>query len=122
MTDHDEHQHPRQVWVVYQLPTPPALPVPSILWTLAVPMDDTTPCPQCRRLGTKGPCQGATAHAYAQHARLSMRKGFLPLEVDLFELPPHVSVEACATHLYALLVKRAKGNPRTGTGASGDLT
>jgi hypothetical protein len=111
MTDHNGHNHPTQVWVVYSLPAPPNPPVPSVLWTMPVQADETKPCRQCRRIGTEGPCPGAKAHAYAQHARLSLATSIRPLEVDIFELPPHVSVEMCATQLYALIIKRSKENP-----------
>ncbi|WET76880.1 hypothetical protein P3102_22515 [Amycolatopsis sp. QT-25] len=81
-----------------------------MLWTLPVPVSDTEPCSQCRRIEHEGPCPGPKAHAFAQHARLSLRTGIRPLEVDVFELPPHVSLMMCATHLFTLIIKRANGN------------
>lgn len=110
MVSHNGHTHARQVWVVYSVPEPPAAPIPSVLWTLPVAIDSAAPCDHCRRTGAEGPCPGAKAHAYAQHARLSLRTGIRPLEVDVFELPPHVHVMMCATHLYRLIVKRVNEN------------
>jgi hypothetical protein len=110
MVSHNGHAHARQVWVVYSVPEPPVAPIPLVLWTLPVPVDSTEPCGHCRRKGAEGPCPGVKAHAYAQHARLSLRTGIRPLEVGLFELPPHVHVMMCATHLYRLIVKRANEN------------
>ncbi|MEV6830707.1 hypothetical protein [Amycolatopsis sp. NPDC051102] len=116
MTDHNGHIHSTRVWVVYSLPEPPQPPIPLVLWTMPVRPDDNQPCRQCHRIGREGPCPGSRAHAYAQHARLSLATSIRPLKVDVFELPPHVSVLMCATHLYALIVKRAKedGPPAAG--------
>lgn len=120
MTEHNGHSHATRVWVVYSLPVPPNPPVPSVLWTLPENVNDGKPCRQCRRIGTEGPCPGAKPHAFAQHARLSLETGIRELEVDVFELPPHVSVEMCATQLYALIIKRSRENPPPAAGESED--
>ncbi|MDT8910909.1 hypothetical protein [Amycolatopsis sp. PS_44_ISF1] len=116
MTDHNGRETPERVWAVYYLPQPPSMPEPLVLWTAPDSTIGAASCRWCTRVGNEGACPGGKAHAFAQHAWLSTRATFGPLEVDVFELPPHVSVQACATNLYGLIVRRVKENRPPGDG------
>ncbi|GAA4527513.1 hypothetical protein [Amycolatopsis samaneae] len=118
MTDHNGHSDDRHVWVVYHVPELPDPQVPSILRTFPV-LANPSECRYCEAIEAVSPCPGAQAHAEMARAKLSVRTGLRSLHVELFSMPPHVSVLMCANHLYGLLVRRIENDHATGDGDTG---
>ncbi|WP_410648178.1 hypothetical protein [Amycolatopsis sp. cmx-4-54] len=114
MTHHNAHKPTNSVWVIYYLPDKPKFPVPSVIWTLPDAAPSGEPCRWCARLDRKGPCPGAQEHTREHYARLTVRPSLNGLQFGLFELPPHISVWMCGTHLYAQLVRHINQNRPTG--------